>query len=105
MNESPAPTPSGVHTLPPIVAEALLAALRKHGVVRASLFGSFAHGEPTETSDLDLLVTFDRPVSLFEQIDIASDLAAICGRPVDLVTELHPVFAPYILPTLVALPL
>ena len=34
--------------------------LRKHGVVRASLFGSIVRGEATEQSDVDILVDINQ---------------------------------------------
>lgn len=51
---------------------------------------------------MDLLVTFARPVPLFAQLRLADQLQRISGRPVDLMTDLHPAFAPYIVPTLPA---
>ena len=91
--------------LPPIISNTFLAVLRSYGVVEAHLFGSTAHGTDRPDSDIDLLVTFARPTKLFTQIDLADELTALTGRPVDLMTEIHPAFAPYILPTLVPLPL
>jgi predicted nucleotidyltransferase len=82
-----------------------LAALRRHGVVRASLFGSVSRGEERPDSDVDLLVTFDRTASFGERLVLEEELGRLCGRPVEVVTNLHPAFAPYITPTLVPLPL
>ncbi|MDQ3655172.1 MAG: nucleotidyltransferase domain-containing protein [Chloroflexota bacterium] len=79
--------------------------LRAYGVTRAFLFGSVAAGTARPDSDLDLLVTFDRSRSLFKQMDLAEDLSRLCGRKVDLMTRIDPAFAPFILPTLVTLPL
>ncbi|MBZ0167839.1 Nucleotidyltransferase domain protein [Candidatus Methylomirabilis lanthanidiphila] len=39
----------------------------EYGVKRIGLFGSYAKDTPTETSDLDLVVEFDRPRSLSEK--------------------------------------
>ncbi len=95
--------PSGA--LPTIISEEFLAVLRNYGVVAAQLFGSSVHGTDQPDSDIDLLVTFAQPTKLFTQVDLADELAALTGRRVDLMTELHPAFAPYIVPTLVPLPL
>ncbi len=100
-----ASTQSRTCALPSIISAAFLATLTAHGVRQAVLFGSFAAGLAGEASDLDLLVAFDRPVILFEQLGLADRLAALCGRPVDLVVTLDPAFAPYIIPTLLPLPL
>jgi predicted nucleotidyltransferase len=97
---------SGVNDrLPAEVSEDFLRALREHGVIRAEVFGSVARGKVGPTSDIDLLVAFDRPVSLFEQLRLARILSEIVGRPVDLMTHIHPAFRPYITPTLMPLPL
>ena len=79
--------------------------LRAYGVIEAQLFGSTARGTDRPDSDIDLLVTFAKPTKLFTQIDLADELTALTGRRVDLMTELHPAFAPYIEPNLVPLPL
>ncbi|MDQ3653869.1 MAG: nucleotidyltransferase domain-containing protein [Chloroflexota bacterium] len=82
-----------------------LALLRAHGVTQAYLFGSVATGNAGPTSDLDVLVTFDRPVPLFDQLRLAERLGKVCGRSVDLMTDIHPAFSASIVPTLVRLPL
>lgn len=91
--------------LPEAITPELLDALRGFGATNAYVFGSISRGEERPDSDIDLHVTFDHDVSLLEQIEIAEDLARICGRKVDLVLKIHPVFEPYILPTLVPIPL
>jgi predicted nucleotidyltransferase len=91
--------------IPEIISPEFLAELRAHGVVEAHLFGSFAHGDAGPESDVDLLVRFDPPVTFFAQLDLAEQLERICGHPVEVITKLHPAFEPYILPTLVPLPL
>lgn len=61
-------------------------------VSRISVFGSFARGEETVDSDIDLLVTLKpshlRPsLGLFEVIRLEQELKKKLGRDVDLVTE------------------
>jgi predicted nucleotidyltransferase len=89
----------------PIDQSQLLAILRAHHVSKASVFGSFARGDFTPQSDLDLLVEFKKPVSLFDEIDLQQELETSVGRKVDLVTHIHPVFEPYIKDDLIPLPL
>ncbi len=60
--------------------------LKRFGVTRIALFGSFARDAAREDSDVDLLVEFAHPVGLFEFIDLQSHLAALLGRRVDLAT-------------------
>lgn len=60
-------------------------------VLKAWLFGSFARGEETEDSDVDILVVFDQRngdgVSLLRHIAIALGLEDLLGKKVDLITE------------------
>ncbi len=57
------------------------------GVRSLALFGSVARDQASPDSDVDLLVTFDRPVGLFHFARVRRRLAEILGSPVDLVTE------------------
>lgn len=82
-----------------------LTLLRAHGVTEAHLFGSVATGNAGPNSDLDVLVTFDHPVPLFDQLRLAERLGKVCSRSVDLMTDIHPAFSASIIPTLVRLPL
>ena len=52
-------------------------------VASLALFGSYARDEQTPQSDIDLLVTFSRPVG-FGFMHLADRLEALLGRPVDL---------------------
>jgi predicted nucleotidyltransferase len=88
-----------------IITDQFLAILSQHGVVRAYLFGSVARGTERPDSDVDLLVTFGRTASFLDELRLAEALRQVCGRTVDVLTEVHPAFAPYITPTLVPLPL
>jgi|YNPBryBLVA2012_1023415.scaffolds.fasta_scaffold02672_7 predicted nucleotidyltransferase len=77
--------------------------LLKPYVKRISVFGSYARGEETAESDIDLLVALKpshlRPaLGLFEVIRLEQELKKELGREVDLVTEegLNPRRKPYI---------
>ena len=58
-------------------------------VVKAWLFGSYARGEETPDSDIDILVTYDRtqPIGLFKISGMHLELKRILGKEVDLVDE------------------
>lgn len=58
-------------------------------VTRAWLFGSYARGEETEDSDVDILVDFDKEshISLLGHVKIMCGLEDIIGKKVDLVTN------------------
>jgi len=71
------------------VLEALAAQrsmLERFKVSAISLFGSVARGEPTEESDIDLLVEFSQPIGLLQFVELKRLLEELLGRPVDLVT-------------------
>lgn len=66
---------------------ALKPQLRQEYPIRdLGVFGSYARGEQQPESDLDVLVTFDEPVSLFAFIRLEERLADELGIAVDLVT-------------------
>ena len=65
----------------------VVALCKKHGVATISLFGSMARNEGTEASDIDLLVSFSRPVSLLQMVALERELSKTLGREVDLLTE------------------
>ncbi len=59
-------------------------------VLKAWLFGSFARGEETPTSDVDILFVPDhsgKPFTLFTHGGMLMDLQELLGRQVDLVVE------------------
>lgn len=57
-------------------------------VLKAWLFGSFARGEETAESDVDILIILDhsQPVGL-KFFGMYEDLKELLGRPVDLVVD------------------
>jgi len=59
--------------------------LRQTGVRRAAVFGSFARGEETQESDLDLLIEVVSGMTLFDLLRIEEELGALTNRKVDLV--------------------
>ena len=59
-------------------------------VLRAWLFGSYARGEETPESDVDILVAFDHDkdsVGLMQYCHIMNELSDLIGRRVDLVED------------------
>ena len=58
-------------------------------VLKAWLFGSFARGEETPRSDVDILVEFDhgRPIGLLRYAGMWREIEDLIGRKVDLVED------------------
>ena len=63
-------------------------ALASLGVLEIGLFGSFARGEQTPESDVDLLVEFTPQQHTFDSfMDLSFFLEALPGRKVELLTR------------------
>ena len=77
----------------------ILPVLRKHGVKRASLFGSISRGEETEKSDIDILVEFEGRKSLLDLAELKIELEEKLKRRVDVLTykSIHPLLRERIL--------
>jgi len=73
--------------------------LKKHEVIRASLFGSIVRGEVKKGSDIDILVEVPESKSLFDMMDIQFELEDVLKKKVDLVEYdlIKPRLKPYIL--------
>ena len=58
-------------------------------VLKAWLFGSFARGEETPRSDVDILVEFDHghPIGLLRYAGMWREIEDLIGRKVDLVED------------------
>ncbi len=61
----------------------LLAAARRHRASNVRLFGSVAHGDDADGSDVDLLVDFEPGATLLDLADLKDEFEAILGRSVD----------------------
>jgi len=72
-----------------VPADVLAALCREFGVVELSVFGSALREDFRPESDVDLLVVFapGLPVGLFHLLRLQQRLAALLGRPVDLVPK------------------
>ena len=74
--------------------------LRRLGVKRCGLFGSFVREAANEQSDVDILVEFEPDQKTFDNyMQLAFFLEDLFGRRVDLVTteSLSPYIGPHIL--------
>jgi len=59
----------------------------KYYVDKFLLFGSYAKNQQTSESDIDLLVSFTKPVDMFEFMDLQDYLANLFGKKIDLGTS------------------
>ena len=60
--------------------------LKKYKVSRIGLFGSFAKGNASKNSDVDLLVDFSGSITLFQYVNLADSITSFLKQKVDLVT-------------------
>jgi uncharacterized protein len=66
--------------------EAMPELVAKFGVLHLDLFGSFARGEASPGSDVDLLVTFQGEPTFAAYMGLKEELEGRLGRAVDLAT-------------------
>ncbi len=59
----------------------------QYGIAQMWLFGSYVRDEQTTASDLDVLVTFHQPPTLFQFVYLKDELSELLAIPVDLVME------------------
>lgn len=59
--------------------------LKRHGISKAGIFGSYAYGAYNQFSDVDILVEIKKRMSLLEFIKIKNELEDNLGKKVDLV--------------------
>ena len=73
--------------------------LKRNGVIKAGLFGSFSRGEAKKNSDVDILIQYKERKSLLDLAGLEIELEKKLGRKVDLLTygSLHPLLKKRIL--------
>ncbi len=59
----------------------------KYHVKEIGIFGSYAREKQTNNSDLDVLIEFNKPVSLLQIISLENYISDILGIKVDVVTK------------------
>ncbi len=58
----------------------------EYGIKKIGLFGSYAKGIPDETSDVDIVVEFERPIG-FRFIEFTEYLERLLDKKVDVLTH------------------
>ncbi len=59
----------------------------EYGVEEIGIFGSWVRNEETESSDLDVLITFEKPIGLLELVHMENEISDRLNVDVDLVTK------------------
>ena len=73
--------------IPEPIRNTVIHTLLPHGVSQILVFGSFATGNHTPESDLDLIVSFHTRKDLFDLGGMREDLVDALGIQVDLLSE------------------
>lgn len=60
--------------------------LKRHGITRAAVFGSFARGEGKKGSDIDLVIEPPGKFTLFDAVRIKGELEGSLEKEVDIIT-------------------
>ena len=89
---------SSINSLKEILRECLPYLEEKFGVTSIGVFGSYARGEATPSSDIDIVVELNRPIG-WELVDLVDYLESRLGHDVDLVIKrsIHPLIRDNIL--------
>ena len=61
--------------------------LKKYKIDKAYLFGSYARGEATKNSDIDIMISKGELSTLIELSKLASEIEEILNKQVDIITE------------------
>ncbi len=68
--------------------------LEKNGAKKVMVFGSYARGEATKNSDVDIIVEFSHGKSLLDLVGLEQELSDLVGVKIDLHTKQS--ISPYI---------
>ncbi len=59
----------------------------KYNVSEIGVFGSYTRGQQRDQSDIDILVSFSKPIGFIKYMRLEFYLTELLGRKVDLVTK------------------
>jgi predicted nucleotidyltransferase len=60
---------------------------QRYRITEIGIFGSYARGEQTATSDVDVLVDYEQAPPLSKLLELREYLSDLVGVPVDVVTK------------------
>ena len=77
---------------------------REYDVKHIGIFGSYVRGEQKKSSDINILVEFEKPIGFLKFLELEENIGKLLGIKVDLVTRnaLKPRIGQYILKEVVA---
>ncbi len=75
-----------IYTINEIAAAVKPIAVR-YGIECIVLFGSYARGEATAESDIDMLISYEKLTGSFALGGVYAELEEALGKPVDVVSE------------------
>ena len=68
------------------IKKVLVSTLKKNGIKKAGIFGSYARGEQRKNSDIDILFESPKKLSLFGLVKLENSLKDKLKKKIDLVT-------------------
>ncbi len=75
---------TGIHPILKEKQKEIINIAAKYGASNIRVFGSYARGEETPDSDLDLLINFKQRISLLDRIALKQELEDLLGITVDI---------------------
>ena len=60
---------------------------KKYNVTEIGIFGSYINNTQSETSDIDILVEFEKAIDLIAFVNLKNHLSSLFGKNVDLVMK------------------
>ena len=75
------------HQLSDITQKRIIDLLKKHGIKKILLFGSYAREKATSNSDIVLIVEFPEGTSLLDHIGIEIELSEALNMKIDLLSQ------------------
>ena len=77
------------------IKERIKPVITKHGIKDVYLFGSYARGDATRNSDVDIYCSSGDLKTLYNEVDFVEELEKALGKKVDLITigsQMHDYF-------------
>lgn len=68
------------------IKDKLIPILKRNNVIKASVFGSYARGEDTKKSDIDMMIKYKGKMSLLDLIGLEQELKEKTGIKFDITT-------------------